>query len=77
MFDVAQKIIWCRLLSMLHKKLFYVKQKKVNVKQKSVSRRQKQDDSAQKNYFVLKKFIIFFRNDAPYKCPLEIKLLIK
>ena len=46
---------------MLHKKLFYVKQKKVNVKQKSVLRRQKQDDSAQKNYFVLKKVIIFSR----------------
>ena len=52
---------------MLHEKLFYVKQKKVDVARKSVSRRQKQDDAAQINYFVLKKVIIFFLNGAPYK----------
>ena len=46
--------------SMLHEKLFYVKQKKVNVSRKSVSCRQKQDDAAQKNYCVLKKVINFF-----------------
>ena len=52
---------------MLHEKLFYVKQKKVDVARKSVSRRQKQDDAAQINYFLLKKVIIFFLNGAPYK----------
>ena len=51
---------------MLHEKLFYVKQKKVDVAQKSVSSRQKQDDAAQKNYIVLKKAITFFQNGAPY-----------
>ena len=49
---------------MLHKKLFYVKPKVADVARKSVSCRQKQDDAAQKNYFVLKKFINFFQNST-------------
>ena len=51
---------------MLHEKLFYVKQKKVDVARKSVSCLQEQDDAAQKKYFVLKKVINFFANGAPY-----------
>ena len=52
---------------MLHEKLFYVKEKKIDVARKSVSCRQKQDGAAQKNYFVLKKVINFFQNGAPYQ----------
>ena len=40
--------------------------KKADVAHKSVSCRQKQDDAAQKNYFVLKRVLIFFKNGVPY-----------
>ena len=51
---------------MVYEKVLHANQKKVDVAQKSVSCRQKQDDTASKKYFVRKKVITFFRNDAPY-----------
>ena len=49
---------------MLHEKLFYVKQKKVDVAQKSDSCRQRQDDAAQKIILCSKKLLFFLERRA-------------
>ena len=51
---------------MLHEKLFYIKQKKVDVARKNVSWWQKQDDAPQKDILCSKKLLTFLERRDIY-----------